>query len=134
MLKQVQRDESEQKNAYVSPGPLTERELRNAIGGSTSNTYVLPEYVSSFLLARGIQLQFSGVDANSVSHAMQMVAGGSFSASYGMYSASASVGLGKTKQSVTADRTANGLIINIPGAQIIGYFTEVLPLFPTQQK
>ena len=94
---------------------------------------MLPEYVTSFVLARDIQLQFSGVDASTVSHATQVIAGGSFSASYGMFSMSASVGLGKTKQSVTADRTANGMIINIPGAQIIGYFTEVLPRFPQTQ-
>ena len=50
-----------------------------------------------------------------------------------MFSAAVSVGVGKTKQSVTADRTANGMIINIPGAQIIGYYTEVLPRFPQSQ-
>ena len=130
---QVQRDENEQKNTYASPGPKTERELRDAIGGTTSSLYLLPEYVSSFLLARDVKLQFSGVDANTVSHSVQMMAGGSFSGSYGMYSLSASVGLGKTKQSVTADRTANGMIINIPGAQVIGYYTEVLPRFPQSQ-
>ena len=130
---QVQHDENVQKNTYVSPGPQTERELRDSIGGSTSNLYLLPEYVTSFLLARDVQLQFSGVDANTVSHSMQTMAGGSFSGSYGMFSAAVSVGVGKTKQSVTADRTANGMIINIPGAQIIGYYTEVMPRFPQSQ-
>lgn len=64
---------------------------------------------------------------------MQMMAGGGFSGTYDMYSLGASVGIGKTKQSVTADRTANGMIINIPGAQVIGYYTEVLPRFPQTQ-
>ena len=64
---------------------------------------------------------------------MQMSAGGSLSGSYEMYSLSASVGFGKTKQSVTADRTANGMIITVPGAQVLGYYTEVLPRFPQSQ-
>ena len=130
---QVQHDDSAQKNTYVSPGPQSDKALRDSISGATSNLYLLPEYVSSFLLARNVQLQFSGVDANTISHSMQMMSGGSFSASFEMFTMAASVGVGKTKQSVTADRTANGMIINIPGAQIIGYYTEVLPRFPASQ-
>lgn len=131
----MQRDEAEQKNTYVSPGPQSELVLRDAIAtGLNGNLYLMTEYVTSFVLVRDVKLEFSGLDANSISHAMQMMAGGSLSGSYDMYSMGASVGIGKTKQSVTADRTANGMIINIPGAQIIGYYTDVLPRFPTTQK
>lgn len=73
------------------------------------------------------------MDASSVSKMMQMMASATFSGSYDMFSASVSVGVGGKTQSVTADRTANGIIINIPGAQIIGYYTEVVPLFPASQ-
>ena len=93
----------------------------------------MPEYVTSFLLARNVKLQFSGLDSRSVSKAMQMVAGASITGSYNMFSLSASVGINKGKQSVTADRTANGMVIHIPGAQIIGYYTQVLPQFPKEQ-
>ena len=89
--------------------------------------------MTSFLLARNVKLQFSGLDSSSVSHAMQMMAGGSLSGSYDMFSLSASVGIGKEKQSITSDRTANGMIINIPGAQVIGYYTQVVPQFPREQ-
>ena len=130
----MQRDEAQQKNTYVSPGPSTEKDLRDNIRGSRSNLYLLPEYVTSFVLARDVKLQFSEVNANSVSRAMQMIAGGSLSVNYGIFNAKASFGTKKTKQSVTADRTANGIIINIPGAQIIGYFTNVLPRFPRSHK
>ncbi len=131
----MQRDEANQVNTYVSPGPTTEKALRDAIGGTDQGrSYLFPEYVSSFLLARNIKLEFSGVDANSVSHGMQMMAGGSLSASYDMFTLGASVGIGKTKQSVNADRTTNGMIISIPGAQVIGYYTNVLPRFPRSQK
>ena len=122
-----------QKNTYVSPGPLSEKGLKQAISGETDRLYLLPEYVTSFLLGRDVRLEFSGLDASSISHAMQSMVGASFSGSYDMFSMSAAVGIGKTKQSVNADRTANGMIINIPGAQIIGYYTEVLPTFPRGQ-
>ena len=50
-----------------------------------------------------------------------------------MFSMSASIGRQKTKRSVNAYRTVNGMIISIPGAQIIGYYTEVIPEFPRSQ-
>ena len=130
---QVQQDSETRKSTFVSPPPSSEEDLRKYINGERDNLYLLPEYVTSFLLARNVKLQFSGLDSSSVSHAMQMMAGGSISGSYDMFSMSASVGIGKEKQSVTADRTANGMIINIPGAQVIGYYTQVMPQFPRDQ-
>ena len=139
---QMQQDEAQKKTTYVSPGPSTEKDLRDNIRGSRSNLYLLPEYVTSFVLARDVKLQFSDVNANSVSRVMQMIAGGSFMGSVifpvkGIpieLSQKFSTGIKKIKQSVTAHRTANGIIINIPGAQIIGYFTNVLPRFPRSHK
>ena len=131
---QVQQDADDpRKSTYVSPPPSSENDLRQYINGDGNHHYLLPEYVTSFLLARNVKLQFSGLDSSSVSHAMQMMAGGSISGSYDMFSMSASVGIGREKQSVTADRTANGMIINIPGAQVIGYYTQVMPQFPRDQ-
>ena len=80
-----------------------------------------------------MKLQFSGVDAKSASHLTQTMVSASLTASYDMFSLSASVGVNKAKQSATADRTANGIILNIPGAQVIGYYTTVLPKFPSNQ-
>ena len=131
---QVQQDADDpSKSTFVSPPPGSEDDLRKYISGEGKHHYLLPEYVTSFLLARNVKLQFSGLDSSSVSHAMQMMAGGSISGGYDMFSFSASVGIGREKQSVTADRTTNGMIINIPGAQVIGYYTQVLPQFPRDQ-
>ena len=130
---QVQIGDDPQKSTYVSPPPGSEADLRKYINGEGSHHYLLPEYVTSFLLARNVKLQFSGLDSSSVSHGMQMMAGGSVSGSYDMFGLSASVGIGKTKQSITADRTATGMIISIPGAQVIGYYTQVMPEFPRDQ-
>ena len=82
----------------------------------------MPEYVTSFLLARNVELQFSGLDSKSISKGMEMIAGASINVGggvsigrstgsggiggYNMFSFSASVGVQKGKQSVTADYTA----------------------------
>lgn len=93
----------------------------------------MPEYVTSFVMARKVKLQFSGLDSKSISKGVQTMAGASVTGSYSIFSFSSSVGVQKGKQSVTADRTANGMVIHIPGAQIVGYYTQVMPMFPKQQ-
>ena len=128
----MQQDEAQKKTTYVSPGPSTEKDLRDNIRGSRSNLYLLPEYVTSFVLARDVKLQFSEVNANSVSHAMQMVAGSSLSANYGIFSMKASFGIKKNKQSVTADRTANGIIIKLI-SQVLRSLGISLMCFPDFQ-
>ena len=107
--------------------------FRDYVTGSKDDHYLLPEYVTSFLLARNLKLQFSGVNTKSASYLTQLMVGGSITASYDMFSVSASVGVNNAKQSATADRTSNGIILNIPGAQVIGYYTTVLPKFPAKQ-
>ena len=94
----------------------------------------MPEYVTGFLLARNVKLQFSGVDARSTSHLTQLTVSANFHASYKGFAMAGAVGVNHKKQSSTVDRTANGMIINIPGAQVIGYYTTVLPMFPLKQK
>ena len=60
--------ESETKNiAYVSPPPSTEQEFVGIVNGKADNIYIMPEYVTSFLLAHNIKLQFSGLDSIIVS-------------------------------------------------------------------
>ena len=126
-------DENEQKYTFVSPGPLTQKEFKSAVGGLSSNLYCLPEYVSSFLLVKDLKLEFSGMDSASISRAMQLVAIGEFSGSYNMISLDAAEDSNKEAQKVTADRTTSGMIISVPGTQIIGYYTNVLPKFPFKQ-
>ena len=93
----------------------------------------MPEYVSSFLIAKDLKLEFSGMDSASVSRGMQFAATAKFSGTYNMVNLNAAVGVNKNTQSLTADRTSTGMIITVPGAQIIGYYTNVLPKFPQDQ-
>ena len=127
-------NEEEQTATYVSPGPKDEKTFRDYVAGTKVNRYLMPEYVTGFLLARNVKLQFSGVDSKTASHMTQLSVGVKFSASYEMFTVSAAVGVNKSKQRTTVDRTSNGMIISIPGAQIIGYYTSVLPKFPIKQK
>ena len=125
----------------MSPPPSTEQKLADIINGKDDNIYMMPEYVTSFLLARHVKLQFSGLDSNSVSKAMQFMTSHSGSASGTtvlkgvplVFSVKGGVGLNIGWKSMTAHRTANGMAIEIPGAQIIGYYTQVMPQFPKEQ-
>ena len=50
-----------------------------------------------------------------------------------VFSVKGGVGLNIGWKSMTVHRTANGMAIEIPGAQIIGYYTQVMPQFPKEQ-
>jgi hypothetical protein len=138
---QIQYDYETKKVAYVSPPSSTEQELADIINGKADNIYLMPEYVTSFLMARNVKLQFSGVDTNSVTRAMQFMfglsTGGSGTAILKgvplMLGGNAQIGFHFGRKTMTAHRTANGMIIEIPGAQVIGYYTQVMPQFPKQQ-
>ena len=129
---QVQFDYETRKTAYVSPLPSTEQQLADSINGKDDNIYVMPEYVTSFLLSRNVKLQFSGLDSKTVSTAMQFVGG--ISAGVGViglpFSVNRRAEFHAGVKHMTADRTVDGMVIHIPGAQLIGYYTQVMPQFP----
>ena len=95
--------------------------------------YMLPEYPTSFLLARNIEMEFDGLDSGVVSSTMNEMSHTSGHGGFLFFHASASVTKSKTTSSVTIQRTANGMKLRIPGTQMIGYYTEVLPKFPPDQ-
>ena len=134
---QVHYDSETKKIAYVSPPPSTELEFADIINGKADNSYIMPEYVTSFLLGCNITLQFSDLDSKTVSRAMQLIVSKSLRASGIIEGIPFSLGeqtdLRFGRKSVTAHRTANGMIIHIPAAQVIGYYTRVVPQFPKQQ-
>lgn len=92
--------------------------------------YQLPEYTTGFLLAKDVSMSFRGVSSNVTSHAMQTSTSGSFSVGVGPFSASASSSYSHQSSHLRVSSLSDGLQIDIPGAQLIGYFTSVLPKFP----
>ena len=107
--------------------------MRDAISGLKDQLYLLPEYVTSFVLASDVKLQFSGVDSTYVGHMSQIMVTTKVCIDIKQFNVCPSVGFGDNKQSVTTERTTNGMIINVPGTQVIGYYTEVLPRSPNNQ-
>ena len=138
---QVLRDSESGKTAYVSPPPTTERGFPDIINGKHHNTYLMPEYVTSFLMARNVRLEYSGLDSNTVSKSMEVMVGIKVGIAPNlamdhktmMFGVSAGLDVKTGKKSMNSHRTANGMVIEIPGAQIIGYYTQVMPEFPKQQ-
>ena len=115
------------------------------IDTTTAGTYSLPQYVTGFLLARNIEMEFRGVDKQSSqsivrssyqnyrsnSGASSSSGGwGCFSfASSSSYSSSFSARR-QNSASFQAAATASGLKIKVPGVQLIGYYTQVVDKFP----
>ena len=95
--------------------------------------YKLPEYTTGFLLARNIELEFSGVDAETVTSTMSEMSHSSGGGGFLCFRASVSKTKTRDTSHVQVQRTANGMSIKIPGAQIIGYYTKIVPKFPLKQ-
>ena len=111
---------------------MSEASLLNTLT-SGNIRYKLPEYTTGFLLARKIELVFNGLDAETVTSAMSSMSHTSGGGGFLCFHASASVTKTKDTSHVSVKRTANGMSISIPGAQAIGYFTQVVPKFPGNQ-
>ena len=131
---QAQVDDDTGESTYVSPPPSSENELRNYINGVGNHHYLLPEYVTSFLLARNLKVEFSGLEAHSTSVAVQLFNDFKAGVSYEMFSLSVPSQVSVGNNHTTATRTTSGLILTIPGIQLIGYYTQVMPEFPRGQK
>ncbi len=94
----------------------------------------LPEYTTGFLLAKDVSMRFRGISNNATSHALQESASTRMSFRYGPFTSSTSFNYGHDSSKVHVSAQSNGLQIDIPGAQIIGYYTSVLPKFPADPR
>jgi hypothetical protein len=126
------RDET----ARVSPGNLEgEDRFIQAVTEPGAN-YLLPEYATGLLLSRNINIEFKGISASRAAHAIHVATSTSFRASggFGFWKASVSGSFSnsRSQRTFSAEATSDGLRISVPGAQIIGYYTQVLPEFPPQ--
>ena len=124
---------------YGSPGKgLSETDFIAAIksgdGGPDDVIYRLPEYVTSFLIARDVELEFSNVNRRTVRDTVSTFTQHSGHASFFCFSSSFSYSKSNYRSTSKVHRTANGMVIKIPGAQVIGYYTQKLPKFPASQQ
>ena len=129
----------------VSPGiPGVESGLTESTFLSTARSYQLPQYVTGFLLARDIALEFDGVDRETSATVMRASNFGSSatasgSAGWGPFKfsgrsdySSSSGGAVRGRASFQASSTTSGMKISVPGVQVIGYYAHVVDKFPIQ--
>ena len=125
--------------AYVSPGQgLTETQFYESLTDGQSSTdakirYKLPEYTTAFLLARNIELEFSGMSSESVSYYTSEMSQSASRFNIFCFHAGYSASRSEQTSHTRVEKTASGMKIKIPGAQIIGYFTQIIPRFPISQ-
>ena len=121
-----------------SPGPhLTEPDFINAVSGGDGPDdfiYRLPEYVTSFLLAKDIELEISSKSSTLFRSFMRHTSINRYTTerNFLLFKTSTTVESrhSSSKEVTRVHRTADGFKLTIPGAQVIGYYTRVLPKFP----
>ena len=92
--------------------------------------YLLYQYPTAFLLAKDVAMEFSGLDANVKQQALSTSFGGSAKGGWGPFNFKAEASGSTSSNNLRASSTADGLKIEIPGAQLIGYYCDVVPKFP----
>ena len=98
----------------------------------TSEKYLLPEYMTDIVLVKDLNINFLGLDPSVSSELLAQAAYPHMIGSYGPFSFSGTISYQHVTSHTQATTTADGIFLSIPGAQVIGYVTKVLPPFPKQ--
>ena len=115
---------------FGAPGQgLSEKQFVEAITNEET-IYRLPEYVTSFLLARDIEMEFSNLDSKAFRDTVSLFTKETETLNIFWYSKEKTKTSGRTQSKSKVHRTTSGLKIKIAGAQVIGYYTQKLPKFP----
>lgn len=116
----------QRESTPVSPGPMLEEDFNNL----NHSQYLLYQYPTAFLLAKDVTMEFSGLDANVKQQALSTSFGSSARGGWGPFGFKAGASGSTSSNNLRASSTADGLKIEIPGAQLIGYYCDVVPKFP----
>lgn len=97
-----------------------------------SPAYLLYQYPTAFLLAKDITMEFTSLSDNDKQAALMSSISDSLKGNYGPFSFGGSFSASGSYyyNHIQASLTANGLKVYIPGAQIIGYYCDIIPKFP----
>ena len=100
--------------------------------GPEGSPYLLYQYPTAFLLAKDIIMTFTGLSDKDIHAALLSSFGTSLKGSYGPISFDSSISESGTYNHniMQASPTVDGLKVYIPGAQVIGYYCDVIPKFP----
>ena len=91
--------------------------------------YLLYQYPTAFLLAKDVTMTFTGLSDEDIHTAILSSFGTSLKGSYGSISFDGSISESGSNI-MQASPTVDGLKVYIPGAQVIGYYCDVIPKFP----
>ncbi len=117
-------------NLRVSPGEFSEKEFVTKIQSSSEEKYLLPQYVTGLLFARNVELDFQTESLEYSTRAVRESYSASLSGGFAFWSASFAFNHGRSHSTSRMETTATGVRVSIPGAQVIGYYTQVVPKFP----
>ena len=126
----------------VSPGPLEPARYYQEV--IRRGEYLMPQFTSSFILASNIQVYFPGLGVwndsdtdnqtnNAVNVLMKYTYAPNLGGGYGPFSFVPADGAINNIHSFRVERSRGGILLTIPGAQVIGYITTVIPKFPENQ-
>lgn len=126
----------------VSPGPLEPGRYYQEV--VRSGHYLMPQFTSSFILASDVQVFFPGLGIwndtdtddqtnNAVNILMKYTYAPNLEGGYGPFSFVPADGATNNVHSFRVERNRGGILITVPGAQIIGYIITVIPKFPDNQ-
>ena len=130
-----------QPSGYVSPGYLTPSSYFGRV--IASGQYLLPQYVHAFVLASDIKIffphlgswHFSDEHESSVviNTLMEYTFAEKLSGNFGPFSFEVPrSGSGHNFQ-IKRNKLNGGLVITLPGAQVVGYIINTVPKFPRTQ-
>lgn len=126
----------------VSPGPLEsgwyyQEVIRNG-------HYLMPQFTSALILASDIKVYFPGLGVwndtdgddqtnNAVNILMKYTYAPNLDGGYGPFSFVPADGAINNVHSFRVERNRGGILITVPGAQVIAYITNVISKFPDNQ-
>ena len=104
----------------------------------------MPQFTSAMILASDIKVYFPGLGSrtdsdtddqtnNAVNILMKYTYAPNIEGGYGPFSFVPSDGTFNKIHNFRVERTRGGILITIPGAQVIGFITTVIPVFPGNQ-
>ena len=116
----------------MSPGPLdTEEQFVTEVNKNVkAGYYRIPQYITGLLLCRNLDMEISGLDQQSSRSVVSTSMNAALNVGYGPFSLSSDFSRSSQRASFQASSTATGLQIKVPGTQVIGYYTEIVPKFP----
>ena len=130
----------------VSPGRLVPLNYFHQV--AESGQYLMPQYTSSLVLASNVSLFFPGLgswrdeqdnDHNNhtngiINMLMKYAYAPTLEGGYGPFTLAPKGGIRKDVHNFRVERRNGGVLIRVPGAQVVGFVSTVVPKFPENQK